>query len=42
VDGVLLLVQAGRTKRAEAQRARDLLTRIGARIIGAALVNTAQ
>lgn len=39
VDGVLLTVTAGVTKRDEAQRAKELLEQVGARIIGAALVN---
>jgi len=39
VDGVLLTVSAGRTKRDDAQRARDLLAKVGARVLGAALVN---
>jgi capsular exopolysaccharide synthesis family protein len=39
VDGVLLTVSAGHTKREEAQRAREMLERVGAHVIGAALVN---
>jgi non-specific protein-tyrosine kinase len=39
VDGVLLTVTAGVTKRDEAQRAKELLEQVGARIVGAALVN---
>jgi non-specific protein-tyrosine kinase len=39
VDGVLLTVRAGHTRRDEAQRAKELLEKVGARIIGAALVN---
>lgn len=41
VDGVLLIVAAGVTKREEAQRARDLLAQVGARVVGVALVNVA-
>jgi capsular exopolysaccharide synthesis family protein len=39
VDGVLLTVVAGATKREEAQRAKELLAQVGARIVGATLVN---
>jgi non-specific protein-tyrosine kinase len=39
VDGVLLTVAAGVTKRDEAQRAKDLLAQVGAHMIGAVLVN---
>jgi capsular exopolysaccharide synthesis family protein len=39
VDGVLLTVSAGRTKRDDAQRAVHLLKRVGARLVGSALVN---
>jgi len=38
-DGVLLTVSAGRTKRDDAQRAVTLLKRVGARLVGTALVN---
>ncbi len=41
VDGVLLTVAAGVTKRDEAQRAKELLTQVGARVVGVALVNVA-
>jgi capsular exopolysaccharide synthesis family protein len=41
VDGVLLTVTAGVTKRDEALQAKELLERIGARVVGAALVNVA-
>jgi non-specific protein-tyrosine kinase len=41
VDGVLLTVTAGVTKRDEAQRAKELLEQVGARLVGAALVNVA-
>ena len=40
VDAVLLLVRSGRTKRAAAQRAKESLDRIGARILGAVLTDT--
>jgi len=39
VDGVLLTVSAGRTKRDDAQQAVQLLKRVGARLVGTALVN---
>jgi non-specific protein-tyrosine kinase len=39
VDGVLLTVAAGRTRRDDARRAKELLDQVGARIVGAALVN---
>ena len=41
VDGVLLTVAAGRTKRDDSQRAKELLEKVGARLVGAALVNVA-
>ncbi len=41
VDGVLLTVAAGKTRRDEAQRAKDQLAQVGARLLGAALVNVA-
>jgi capsular exopolysaccharide synthesis family protein len=41
VDGVLLTIAAGVTKREEAQRAKELLAQVGARVVGAALVNVA-
>jgi capsular exopolysaccharide synthesis family protein len=41
VDGVLLTVVAGQTKRGDAQRAKELLAQVGARVVGAALVNVA-
>lgn len=40
VDGVVLLVNAGRTKREQAQRARTVLEKVHARIVGAVLLNT--
>ena len=39
-DAVLLLVRSGRTKRAAAQRAKESLDRIGARILGAVLTDS--
>jgi non-specific protein-tyrosine kinase len=39
VDGVLLTVSAGRTKREAAQRARDMLEQAGGHILGVALMN---
>ena len=39
VDGVLLVVCAGRTRREHAQRARELLERVHVRIVGAVLNN---
>jgi len=39
VDGVLLVVSAGRTRRDHAQRARELLERVHVRVIGAVLTN---
>jgi capsular exopolysaccharide synthesis family protein len=39
VDGVLLTVSAGRTKRDDAQRAVQLLKKVGAHLVGTALVN---
>jgi len=39
VDGVLLVVCAGRTRREHAQRARELLERVHVRIVGAVLSN---
>lgn len=41
VDGVLLVVTAGQTKRDDALRAKELLTQVGARVVGATLVNVA-
>ncbi len=39
-DAVLLLVRSGRTKRAAAQRAKESLDRVGARILGAVLTDS--
>jgi non-specific protein-tyrosine kinase len=41
VDGVLLVVSAGQTRREHAQQARDLLAKVNARLIGAVLTNAA-
>lgn len=41
VDGVLLTITAGTTKRDEARQAKEVLDRIGARVVGAALLNVA-
>lgn len=41
LDGVLLVVSAGRTQRDHAQRAKDLLEKIHIRIVGAVLTNAA-
>jgi capsular exopolysaccharide synthesis family protein len=39
LDGVLLVVSAGRTRRDLAQRARDQLQRVGANVLGVVLVD---
>lgn len=39
VDGVLLLIQAGKTRRDHAERAKELLEKAKVRIIGATLTN---
>jgi non-specific protein-tyrosine kinase len=39
VDGVLLVVDSGRTRRDAARRAKEQLERVGARILGVALTN---
>lgn len=39
LDGVLLVVSAGRTRREHAERARELLEKINVRIVGAVLTN---
>ncbi|MCA9867220.1 MAG: CpsD/CapB family tyrosine-protein kinase [Anaerolineae bacterium] len=38
-DGVLLVVQAGKTRRDHSERARQVLEKAGVRIVGAALTN---
>ena len=42
VDGVLLVVSAGRTRRDHAERAKELLERVHVRILGAVLNETAR
>ena len=39
VDGVVLLVHAGSTKREQAQRAKSILDGVQAKILGAVLLN---
>lgn len=39
LDGVLLVMTAGRTRRDQAQQARDLLTKVKVAVVGAVLVN---
>ena len=39
VDGVLLVVSAGATKREHAERAKDLLEKVNANVVGAVLTN---
>ncbi|HYN88068.1 MAG TPA: CpsD/CapB family tyrosine-protein kinase [Ardenticatenaceae bacterium] len=39
VDGVLLVIQAGKTKRDQAARAKTLLEQVHARVVGTALTN---
>jgi non-specific protein-tyrosine kinase len=41
VDGVLLTVNAGHTKRGDAQRAKEQLAQVGANLLGAVMVNVA-
>jgi capsular exopolysaccharide synthesis family protein len=41
VDGVLLTISAGHTRRDDALRAKELLERVGARLVGATLANVA-
>ncbi|HVX29982.1 MAG TPA: CpsD/CapB family tyrosine-protein kinase [Nitrolancea sp.] len=40
VDAVLLLVRSGRTKRTAAQKAKESLDRVGARLLGAVLTDS--
>jgi non-specific protein-tyrosine kinase len=42
VDGVLLVISAGKTRREHAERAREMLERANVRIVGAALTNAPQ
>ena len=41
VDGVLLVVSAGTPKREQAERAKDLLEKVNANVVGAVLTNAA-
>jgi non-specific protein-tyrosine kinase len=41
VGGVLLVVSAGHTKRDDAKRAKDLLEKVNANVVGAVLTNAA-
>jgi capsular exopolysaccharide synthesis family protein len=42
VDGVLLVVSAGKTRREHAERAKEMLEKANVRIVGAALTNAAK
>jgi capsular exopolysaccharide synthesis family protein len=42
VDGVLLVISAGKTRREHAERAKEMLERANARIVGATLTNAPQ
>lgn len=42
VDGVLLVIEAGQTRRDHAQRAKELLDKVNVRVIGAVLNNVSQ
>ncbi len=42
VDGVVLVITAGRTRREHAARAREVLDKVHARIVGAVLLNAEQ
>jgi capsular exopolysaccharide synthesis family protein len=42
VDGVLLVISAGKTRREHAERAKEMLERANVRIVGAALTNAPQ
>jgi non-specific protein-tyrosine kinase len=39
VDGVLLVIQAGKTRRDHAERAKELLEKAKVRLVGATLTN---
>lgn len=39
VDAVLMVIRSGQTKRSDAQRAKESLERVGARILGAVLID---
>ncbi len=42
VDGVVLAINAGKTKREQAQRAKALLEKVNAHIVGAILLNASE
>lgn len=42
VDGVLLVVNSGQTRRDQAQRAKEILAKANVRIIGATVINAAE
>lgn len=42
VDGVLLVIQAGQTRRDHAQKAKEILQKANVRLVGAALTNAPQ
>lgn len=39
VDGVLLVMQAGKTRRDQAEKAKEMLERVNARLVGVALID---
>jgi capsular exopolysaccharide synthesis family protein len=41
LDGVLMVIRAGSTRREDAERAKELLERLNVRIVGAVLINAA-
>ncbi len=41
VEGVLMVVSAGHTKRDDAERAKDMLEKVNANVVGAVLTNAA-
>jgi capsular exopolysaccharide synthesis family protein len=42
LDGVLLVIQAGKTRRDQAERAKEMLEKARVRIVGAALTNSSE
>jgi Mrp family chromosome partitioning ATPase len=42
VDGVLLVISAGKTRRDQAERAKEMLEKARARIVGATLTNSSE
>jgi capsular exopolysaccharide synthesis family protein len=42
LDGVLLVIQAGKTRRDQAERAKEMLEKARARIVGATLTNSSE